>query len=121
MFPFMTWYADNAHCYSPLGFSGISVLWYALFVGIPLLSAFLVAIFSLPLGIKGLIHHQFPPKGVKVYQPTVIITGNKAKIKSLGHIIAPGIFVAIGVWGYFQVDKMPDGSNSNLDFSICQS
>lgn len=121
VFPFIAWYADNAHCYNPLGYSGILVLWYFIFVGLPLLSAFLIGIFSLPLGVKSLIHQQFPPKGFKVYKPTEIIKGNKAKMKAIGYMIAPLLFVLIGIWGYFQVNEMPIKSTTELDFSVCHN
>lgn len=120
VFPFIGWYADNAHCYSPLGYSGILVLWYFIFVGLPLLSAFIIGVFSLPLGVKSLIQQQFPPKGVKVYKPTVIIKGNKAKIKAIGNILAPLLFVVIALWGFFQVDEIPVKNTTDLAFSVCQ-
>jgi hypothetical protein len=121
VFPFIGWYADHAHCYNPLGYSGLLLLWYFIFVGIPLVCALLVGFFSFPTGLKGLIDKQFPPKGVKVYKPTKIIRGNKAKFKSIGHVLVPFIFIAIGVWGIFQVDQMPIENPDKLDFSVCQS
>ena len=71
--PFLNWYVDTVHCYTPFGYSGISVMWYSLFVGIPLFCAFIIGIVTVPIGYKGIIHKQFPPKGMKVYKPTKIL------------------------------------------------
>ena len=60
--PFINWYLDTVHCHTPLGYSGISVMWHSVFVGIPLFCAFIIGIVTIPIGYKGLIDNQFPPK-----------------------------------------------------------
>jgi hypothetical protein len=121
VFPFISWYADTVHCHNPLGYSGISVLWYSLFVGLPLFSALLVGLPLVPLGIKGLRHKQFPPKGVKVYKPTKILRGWQANVKSIFHLFIPAFFVLFSIWGYFQVDSMPQKATEDFDYSVCES
>lgn len=120
VFPYIGWYADTAYCHTPFGYSGIMVLWYALFVGIPLFCAFLTAISSVPIGIKGLRDKQFPPKGCKVYKPTKIVKGWHAKAKSLGFVFAPLLFVAVAIWGSFQVDTLPNEPET-FDYSVCDT
>jgi hypothetical protein len=120
LFPYIDWYANTAHCHALLGYSGITVLWYSLFVGLPIFSAVIVGVCSVPIGIKGLRDRQFPPKGMKVYKPTKIMRGWRSKVKSLTHLIAPLLFVAIGVWGSFQVDNIPN-SAEKFDYSVCKS
>ena len=121
VFPYISWYTSTVHCHNPLGYSGISVLWYSLFVGLPLFSALLVGVFSIPLGIKGLCHKQFPPKGVKVYKPTKITRGWRATIKSVFHLLIPALFILMSVWGYFQVDTMPKDVPKNFDYNVCEN
>lgn len=120
MFPYINWYANTAYCHALLGHSGITVLQYSLFVGLPIFSAILVGVYSVPIGIKGLRDGQFPPKGVKVYKPTKIIRGWRSKVKSLAHLIAPLLFVVIGVLGSFQADNLPN-SPEIFDYSVCKN
>ncbi|MBU2871122.1 hypothetical protein [Colwellia sp. E2M01] len=120
VFPFIGWYARTAHCHTPLGFSGISVLWHSVLVGLPLFCALIIGVFTMPIGIKGLKDKQFPPKGMKVLKPTKILKGWKGTFKSVGHIIVPTIMVGIAVWGYFQVDTMPHEPPKDIDYSICE-
>ncbi|WNO60206.1 hypothetical protein [Rheinheimera sp. MMS21-TC3] len=120
LLPYISWYANTAYCHTPFGYSGVTVLWYGLFVGLPIFCAILVAAYSVPNGIKGLRDGQFPPKGVKVYKPTKIIRGRPSKVKSLGHLIAPLLFVVIGIWGSFQVENLPNDPDS-FDYSVCES
>jgi len=102
--PFIDWFASTAHCHILLGYSGVFVLLYSMFVGIPLFFAIWIGAIVIPIGINGLIQGQFPPKDLKVYKPTLIIRGWKAHIKSIFHLIFPVLFVALSIWGYFQVD-----------------
>lgn len=118
--PFLEWYVDTVHCHTPFGYSGISVLWFSTFVGFPLLSAIFIGLFTLPVGIKGFMHGQFPPKGVKVLQPTKILTGWRANLKLTAHILIPLFFLFFSIWGYFQVDEMPN-IKDDFDYSVCKS
>ncbi|MDO6638479.1 hypothetical protein Q4557_00700 [Shewanella sp. 5_MG-2023] len=119
LFPFISWYTTTAHCHTPFGFSGISVLWYSVFVGLPVFCALLVSVSLLPLGLKGLKHQQFPPIGVKVFKPTSIQRGWKAKAKSLSCLALPLLFISVAIWGYFQAEKMPQQLPADIDYSIC--
>ena len=119
--PFIRWYAETVHCHTPLGFSGVSVMWHSLFVGLPLLCAFIIGVFSVPVGYKGFTQHQFPPKGMRVYKPTKILRGWKGKVKSLFHLLLPSVFIVFAVWGYFQVDNMPQDVSEHVDYGVCQN
>ncbi|QSX38619.1 hypothetical protein [Shewanella sedimentimangrovi] len=111
---------DTVHCHTPFGYSGISVLWYSMFVGMPLFGAVFIGLFTLPIGIKGLVHGQFPPRGVKVLRPTKILTGWRANLKSGAYVSIPIFLILFSIWGYFQVDKMPQ-EIKNPDYSVCES
>ncbi|AGH80853.1 hypothetical protein PCNPT3_04555 [Psychromonas sp. CNPT3] len=119
--PFINGYVDTAHCHTLLGYSGISVMWYSIFVGLPLFIALMIGIVSVPIGYKGFIEKQFPPKGMKVYKPTKILRGWKANVKSMLHLLFPACLILFSVWGYFQVDKMPHDVPEDFDYIVCQS
>ncbi len=121
VFPFTSWYADTAHCHTPLGYSGILVLWYSLFVGMPLLCAFIIGVVTVPIGYKGITQKQFPPKGMKVYKPTKILRGWKGHLKSVLHLLIPTLLILLSIWGYFQVDKMPHEVAKDVDYSLCKA
>jgi len=108
------------HCHTPFGYSGISVLWYSILVGLPLFGAVFIGLFTLPIGIRGFMHGQFPPKGMKVLRPTKILTGWRANIKLTAHIFIPMFLIFFSIWGYFQVDEMPQ-KMENFDYSVCKS
>jgi uncharacterized membrane protein len=121
VFPFISWYAETAHCHKPLGYSGIAVLWYSLFVGMPLLCAFIIGVFTVPVGYKGIVQKQFPPKGMKVYKPTKIYRGWNAKLRSVSYLLVPTFFILFSIWGYFQVDQLPHEVDKGFDYSVCES
>lgn len=119
--PFINWYADTVHCHTPFGYSGISVMWYSVLVGLPILCALIIGPFVLPQGIKGLIDKQFPPIGYKVFTPTKIVKGWKSKFKSIILVSSPVCLLLFSVWGYFQVEKMPHDVPEDFDYSICET
>lgn len=119
VFPYIAWYSNTAYCHNPFGYSGVSVLWYSVFVGLPIFCAVLIGAYAVPIGIKGLKDHQFPPKGMKVFKPTKIIRGWKAKVKSFAHLLLPLFFVGMGVWGFFQAGAM-QVSPEKFDYTICE-
>ncbi len=121
LLPFINWYADTVHCHNPFGYTGISVMWYSLFVGMPLFFAFLISVVTVPIGYKGLIHKQFPPKGMKVYKPTEITRGWKGYLKSIFHLLIPTFLILIAIWGYFQVNKMPHDTAKGFDYRVCKN
>ncbi len=75
----------------------------------------------MPIGCKGLIHKQFPPKGMKVYKPTKIIRGWRANVKSIFLLLIPIYLVLFSVWGYFQAADMLQEVPKVFDYSVCQS
>jgi hypothetical protein len=119
--PFLNWYVDTVHCHKPFGYSGISVLWHSIFVGIPLFCAVIIGVVTVPIGYKGIIQSQFPPKGMKVYKPTKILRGWKGNLKSLFHLLVPAFLVLLSICGYFQVEQMPHEVPEKFDYSVCKS
>ncbi|TCI05283.1 hypothetical protein EZV61_04815 [Corallincola luteus] len=121
VFPFVRWYAETAPCHSLFGYAGLTVLWFSLFVGLPLICAFIVGAVAVPLGVKSFADGQYPPKNHKVYTPTKILRGRKARAKSLTLLSLPLFFMAISVWGYLQANQMPQEIPEGFDYRVCDS
>ena len=117
--PFWSWFVATAHCHSLWGLSGYSLLWQILFVGIPLSSALIIGLITIPISLKGLAQGQFPPAGYKVYKPTCIKRGWKAITLSMLFLLPTILFVAISVWGWDKAKLMPTESGKKLDYSVC--
>lgn len=119
LMPYFSWFVETVHCHHPFGYTGISVLWHSLFVALPLFCAFLVGFFSIPLGYKGLVDGQFPPKGTKVLKPTKIYRGWKGKAQSTVQLLLPMFLVLLSIFGYFYIDELPHEVPDDFDFNIC--
>lgn len=105
--PWLNAFASSAHCRTVLGFDGLTVLWYGLFVGIPFSCVLLVGGLVGYRGYKILRDNQTPPNGEKVTRPTRIVRGSKAKITGYLNLFAFFPFFAISIWGGFQAAAMP--------------
>jgi hypothetical protein len=114
LFPWVRGFADSAACRTVFGIEGVRVLWYGLFVGMP---AFFAAIVLGTLGWLGyriLRDGQFPPIGEKVFRPTRIRRGMRARTIGWLHVLAFLPFLLIAIWGAYQAEelsrKMPANS-----------
>ncbi|WHP61684.1 hypothetical protein [Vibrio harveyi] len=98
--------AKAPECYEVFGMSGLELLVHILFFWMPLSVFLLSAVLMLPLGVRGLIEGQFPPKGVKVFRPTAIQRGKLGTLKSLIHLLLPLLCFGFVVWGNGQIEPM---------------
>jgi hypothetical protein len=89
-----------------LGISGVAVLLYGLFVGLPLGLALIIGLTLGRYGFRVLRDGQLPPVGEKVFRPTRIERGRKAKLVGIGQVMAPLMLVAIAVWGAPQAQQI---------------
>ncbi len=105
-FPWLTQFANTAHCRIVLGMDGQFVVWYGLFVGIPLSAALIVAGFMGSRGYKILRDGQAPPLGEKVFKPTRITRGVKAKMIGYIQLLSFVPLLAFAIWGGFQAHAM---------------
>lgn len=105
LFPSINEFAASAPCRKVLGIEGLTVLWYGLFVGVPLHGAILIAAVMGWRGYKILRDGQYPPLKEKVYKPTRILRGAPAKFKGYMHLLAPLPLLAMSIWGIFQAEE----------------
>lgn len=94
-FPWFNEYVEVAHCYNYSEFTGTHLVFYGLFVGMPLF-LFLGLFFT--EGIKNIRVFslgQHPLPGEKVFKATRYTYGRSAKIKSL-----PILFLLVAILGF---------------------
>lgn len=119
--PLLQAVVEAPECYEVFGISGLELLVHILFFWMPLSVFLLSAVLMLPLGVRGLIEGQFPPKGVKVFKPTVIQRGKLGTLKSLIHLLFPLLCFGFVVWGNGQIEPMMEMFNGEDMNVTCQS
>lgn len=117
--PLLQVVAEAPECYEAFGMQGLELLVHMLFFWMPLSVFLLSAVLMLPLGVRGLIEGQFPPKGVKVFRPTAIQRGKLGTLKSLIHLSFPLLCFGFVVWGNGQIEPMMEMFQSNQGISNC--
>ncbi|WP_039975127.1 hypothetical protein [Vibrio jasicida] len=117
--PLLQAVAEAPECYEVFGMQGLELLVHILFFWMPLSVFLLSAVLMLPLGVRGLIEGQFPPKGVKVFRPTAIQRGKLGTLKSLIHLLFPLLCFGFVVWGNGQIEPMMEMFQSNQGISNC--
>lgn len=117
--PLLQAVVEAPECYQMFGMSGLELLVHILFFWMPLSVFLLSAVLMLPLGVRGLIEGQFPPKGVKVFRPTVIQRGKLGMFKSLIHLLLPLLCFGFVVWGNSQIEPMMEMFHSNQGILNC--
>lgn len=117
--PLLKAVAEAPECYEVFGMQGLELLVHILFFWMPLSVFLLTAVLMLPLGVRGLIEGQFPPKGVKVFRPTAIQRGKLGTLKSLVHLLFPLLCFGFVVWGNSQIEPLVEMFQSNQGISSC--
>lgn len=105
LFPGLRAFAASASCRTVLGLPGEVVLGYGIFVGLPLLAAFVVALTAGRRGLRILGDGQAPPLGEKVLRPTRIVHGRRATVAGYLHVFAVAPLVVIVIWGFVQASE----------------
>ncbi|WP_199483471.1 hypothetical protein [Vibrio owensii] len=119
--PLLQAVVEAPECYQMFGMSGLELLVHMLFFWMPLSVFLLSAVLMLPLGVRGLIEGQFPPKGVKVFRPTAIQRGKLGTLKSLIHLLFPLLCFGFVMWGNVQIEPMMEMFNGEDVNVTCQN
>lgn len=99
-------FAESAPCREVFGIPGLTVLMYGLFVGLPLLALLLLAPSIGGRGYRTLRDGRFPPRGDKVYRPTRIHHGARAKLYGWLHLAALLPLLLLILWGRSQAEQL---------------
>lgn len=108
-FWFFDWlhaYASRANCEQYGEYTGVHVLMYALFVGMPISFAIVVMLTEGKRSLKVLRLGQNPLPDEKVFKKTAYKYGMPAKVQPIVVFCCIAAFIAIAVWGVFQAEKM---------------
>lgn len=105
-FPWLREFAASAHCRLVFGLKGTSVLFYGAFVGVPLHAALLLGALVGRRGYRVLREGRVPPSGEKVFRPTRVRRGRKAKLSGYIQVFSAVPLLALAVWGGFQAQAL---------------
>lgn len=99
-------FSEHAGCENVFGMPGPSVLFFGVFVFIPLLFALVTAGVFLPTAVRAIKTRRYPPPGKKVYRPTRIKTGSQAIASSVTPLVLVLFLIGVAVWGYGQASQI---------------
>ena len=106
LLPWFREFASSAPCRNIFGIEGVTVLWYGLFVGMPVAVTILVVSTFGWRGYKIIRDGQSPPAKEKVYRPTKIHRGTRARLIGYIHLWAFLPSLALSIWGSYQAKEM---------------
>jgi len=95
-------FVATAPCRSVVGVDGSTLLWYGLFVGLPLLAFAVLFLAHGRQGLRILRESRFPPAGEKVLRRTRIRHGVAARRIGYLHLFLPTPLIALAIWGCVQ-------------------
>ncbi len=102
LLPRFAWFAANSQCQTVFGIPGTTVLFYGLFVGLPLGAAVLVAAFTVGISVRAIRSRRYPPPGQKVLRRTRVRKGRHAIALALTPLLAVICLCALATWGATQ-------------------
>jgi hypothetical protein len=100
--PWFSQFVASAPCSNVMGVRAVVILWYGLFVALPLFGSLLVGYALGMHGYRILRDGQAPPLNQKVFRPTRIMRGSVAKRIGYLQLFAFVPFLVIATWGSFQ-------------------
>jgi len=104
-FPWFKVYAENAHCYRYGNLTGTALVFYGLFVGLPLLFATVLLLLEGANSIKIIRLGQSPLPGKKVFKPTKYTYGFRAKLKPYVLFLCIAFFIGLAIKGVYSADQ----------------
>jgi hypothetical protein len=119
-FPWFKQYSANAHCYQYGSFTGLHIIFYGIFIGLPLLTACMILIIGGKRSINIIKLGQFPLPSEKVLKPTKYIYGTQAKLKAYLFFALLLFALGLSVQGYFWAQPLIS-KISSADLSKCSS
>lgn len=107
--PWWEAFAERAPCVEFAGIDGVTLLFHALFVGLPLLMTLAFMLLISRRGLRILRDQQVPYRGEKVFRPTRIRRGRIARLIGWAHVLSPLPFVIFTAWGASQAATLSTG------------
>jgi hypothetical protein len=119
LLPRLLWFADNSQCQTVFGVSGTTVLFYGLFVGLPLAGAVLIATFTVGVSVRAIRTRRYPPPGQKVLQRTKVRKGWSAVALALAPLLVVTYFCGLAAWGAPHAATQIDRVRRTRPGSVC--
>lgn len=110
LFPSFIDYVKQAHCYDYGSFTGAHVVFYGLFIGLPIFIALLIFAIQGPSHLKAYRSGQYPPPNEKVFQPTEYVYGVRAKLRTYILFAILLFLVGLGIRGFFWANEIIEAS-----------
>lgn len=108
-FWFFDWlgqYSDTAHCQQYGSVNGAHLVFYGLFVALPLLIGIVVFLLEGRRSLQVLKLGQSPLPYEKVFKPTKYTYGCRAKVRPTITLLLTAYCVCLAVWGGFQAHSL---------------
>lgn len=105
-FPWLREFSQAAPCRSLFGVNGAVVLFYGIFVGLPLLVAIVIGASTGRRGYKILREGRVPPSGEKVFRSTPVRRGARAKLSGYFQLLSVVPLLALTLWGVAQAQSL---------------
>ena len=106
LLPWLQDYLPDAHCHRYGSLTGMHLLLYGAFVGLPLSLALLILLFEGRRGLRVLRVGQYPLPGEKVLRKTRYRYGTAARIRPLLLLLCVCFMLAMSAWGYLQATAL---------------
>ena len=107
-FPWFEIYSKSAHCYDYEYFTGTHLVFYFIFVLIPIGSAMIIFAITGRRLIAVIRLGQYPLPGEKVFQPTKYKYGWMAKVQPFLALLILVFMVGLGIRGIFWANEVVD-------------
>ena len=105
-FPFLREYAANANCYDYGPVNGVHLIFFGLFVGLPLTLSVILFALEGPNFIRAFKAGQFPAPNQKVLRLTPYKYGNAARLQVSLFFIIILFLLGLSIWGGFQAFQL---------------
>ena len=106
LIPLITYYAKYANCFYYDDINGVELLFYAVFVAMPLAFALIVLLIMGPRSLRIIRAGQDPLPKEKVLRKTKYRYGPAAMWFPALTLVVVTAFIGISIWGSFQVGKL---------------
>ena len=100
--PWLKIFSESAHCRTVLGLPGLTVLFYGVFVGMPLFFFLICSATFMPQARRILRSNQYPPPGQKTLRRTRVFRGARARWHAYAMMACCVVFLVFAAWGFPQ-------------------
>jgi hypothetical protein len=105
-FPHFKQFAAHANCFNWGAINGMHLVFYGVFVGVPLIMALMGYLFTFNMAVQTYKSQQFPPPNYKTLHLTPYKYGLKAKLLAVFWFGFLGVAISFAMWGGWQAHAL---------------